>query len=92
MNPGNYNGDGTIRKGRKTWIKSKRYRKLQARHDEASRKAAENRRYAINENVKHLRSLGDVFITEPKNTKKLQKRAGEKGKTEVSEKTGRGQA
>lgn len=29
MNPGNYNLDGTIRKGRKVWINSNRYRKLQ---------------------------------------------------------------
>ena len=88
-NPGNYREDGTIRKGKKTWLKSKRYRKLQARHAEAARKAAENRRCAINEDVNHLRSLGDVFITEPKNAKKLQKRAGKKGKAEVSKKTGR---
>ena len=34
MNPNNYNDDGTIRKGKKTWIKSKRYQKLQLSYRE----------------------------------------------------------
>lgn len=46
-NPGNYNPDGTIRKGKKIWIKSNRYRKLQKRHQELCRIAAENRKFAI---------------------------------------------
>ena len=36
---------------------------------------AKNRSVAIREQVNHLRSLGDCFITEPPNVKKLQKRA-----------------
>lgn len=74
MNPENYNSDGTIKKGKKTWKKSNRYRKLQAKHRDLCRKNAINRYLAINEDVNHIRSLGDVFITEPKNAKKLQKR------------------
>ena len=36
-----------------------------------------NRQLAINEDTNHLRSLGDTFITEPKNASKLMKRAKE---------------
>ena len=36
-----------------------------------------NRQLAINEDVNHLRSLGDTFVTEPKNASKLMKRAKE---------------
>ena len=36
-----------------------------------------NRQLAIYEDANHLRSLGDVFITEPKNASKLMKKAKE---------------
>ena len=75
MNPNNYNENGTVKKGHKRWIFSKRYQKLRQRHQELCRIAAENRALAIREQVNHLRSLGDCFITEPPNAKKLQKRA-----------------
>ena len=75
MNPNNYNENGTIKKGHKQWIFSKRYQKLRKRHQELCRIAAENRALAIREQVNHLRTLGDCFITEPPNAKKLQKRA-----------------
>lgn len=74
-NPQNYNEDGTIKKGRKTWKYSKHYKKLRARHFELCRINAINRQLAINEDVNHLRSLGNVFITEPKNASKLMKRS-----------------
>ena len=74
-NPQNYNDDGTINKGRKSWKYSKHYKKLKAKHQELCRINAINRQLAINEDANHLRSLGDVFITEPKNASKLMKRA-----------------
>ena len=77
-NPDNYKEDGTIRKGKKTWSYSKRYRKLRERHQELCRINAENRKLACREMANHLRCLGDTFITEPKNAKKLQKRADPK--------------
>ena len=83
MNPENYREDGTIRKGKKTWKKSRRYRKLQKQYRNLSRIAAENRHFAINEDVNHIRELGNVFVTEPGNAKKMQKRAK---KTERQEK------
>ena len=75
MNPNHYNENGTVKKGHKQWNFSKRYQKLKQRHQELCRIAAENRALAIREQVNHLRSLGDCFITEPPNVKKLQKRA-----------------
>lgn len=74
VNPDNYNEDGTIRKGKKTWKKSNRYKKLRSQYKNICRIAAENRHFAINEEVNHIRTLGDVFVTEPRNAKKLQKR------------------
>lgn len=76
-NPQNYNIDGTIKKGSKTWKYSNHYKKLKAKHSELCRINAINRQLAINEDANHLRSLGDVFITEPKNASKLMKRAKE---------------
>ena len=75
MNPDNYNAEGTIKKGRKKWVKSNRYKKLQKRHADLCRKNADNRRYAINEDVNHIRSLGDELVAEAPNFKALQKRA-----------------
>ena len=74
-NPGNYNEDGTVRKGKKVWRYSNRYWKLKARHTELCRRNAVNRHLSINEDVNHLRNLGDVVVTEGKNAKKLMKKA-----------------
>ena len=76
-NPQNYNDDGTIKKGRKTWKYSNHYKKLKSKHAELCRINAVNRQLAINEDANHLRSLGDIFVTEPKNAGKLMKRAKE---------------
>ena len=76
-NPQNYNEDGTIKKSRKTWKYSNRYRKLKTKHQELCRINAINRQLAINEEANHLRSLGDIFVTEPQNASKLMKRAKE---------------
>lgn len=73
-NPQNYNDDGTVKKGKKTWNYSNHYKKLKAKHAELCRINAINRHLAINEDANHLRSIGDVFITEPKNAAKLMKR------------------
>lgn len=70
----NYNSDGTIKKGYKVWNYSNRYKKLKAKHKELCRINAINRHLAINEDVNHIRSLGNMFVTESKNAKKLQKR------------------
>ena len=74
-NPQNYNSDGTVKKGRKIWHYSNKYKRLKAKHTELCRINAANRHLAINEDVNHIRSLGDMFVTEPKNAKKLQRGA-----------------
>lgn len=74
-NPDNYNADGTVKKGRKIWTYSNKYKKLKARHTELCRINALNRHLAINEDVNHIRGLGDIFVTETKNARRLQKRA-----------------
>lgn len=53
----------------------KQYLKLRERHAELSRKNADSRKFAICEQVNHLRHLGDILVTEPSNAKKLQKKA-----------------
>ena len=68
-NPQNYNPDGTIKKGKKTWKYSDRYKKLKAKHAELCRINAVNKQIAINEDANYLRSLGDTFVTEPKNAR-----------------------
>ena len=77
MNPDNYNEDGTIKKGKKEWVKSNRYKNKQLKLKELHRKASESRKYAINEDVNYLRSLGDIFIIEKMNIKGLQKKSKE---------------
>ena len=76
-NPQNYNDDGTIKKGRKHWEYSKHYKKLKAKHSELCRINAVNRQLAISEDANRLRSLGDTFVTEPKNASKLMRRTKE---------------
>lgn len=82
-NPDNYDEKGKIKKGKKTWTYSNRYKKLRDKHKDLCRKNAINRQLAINEDANHLRELGDLFVTEPKNASKLMKRAK---KTEKNEK------
>ncbi|MDO4468013.1 MAG: hypothetical protein Q4C49_13580 [Bacillota bacterium] len=74
-NPQNYNEDGTIRKGRKKWYRSRHYKKLLYKLREMKRKNSINRHLAINEQVNKLRTLGNIVITESKNASKLAKRA-----------------
>ena len=76
-NPQNFNEDGTVKRGRKTWKYSNHYKKLKTKHSELCRINAVNRQLAINEDANHLRSLGDTLVTEPKNASKLMKRAKE---------------
>lgn len=85
MNPDNYNPDGTVKKGMKTWIRSKRYMKLWGKLKELSRIAAENRHYAINEDVNHLRELGDELITESENADKVRRKAKSQTKEELAD-------
>ena len=86
MNPDNFNDDGTMRKGKKAWKLSKNYMEDRRRLSELQRRNSINRHLAIREDVNHLRSLGDVLITEPKNAKRLMAKAKE---TSGNERTGK---
>ncbi|WP_129729771.1 hypothetical protein [Ectobacillus funiculus] len=85
MNPQYFDEKGRITKGKKVWDFSKRYLKSQKELRDLHRKAAESRKYAHNEEVNRLRSMGDEFIIEQMSIKALQKKAKE---VTVNEKTG----
>lgn len=86
MNPQNYDKNGTIKKGKKAWVYSKRYQKARARLKELHRKAAESRKYAHNEEVNRMRTMGNELIIENMNIKGLQKKAKE---VTINQKTGK---
>lgn len=86
MNPQNFNDDGTVKKRCGKWTFSKNYVENRKKLSSLHRKNSINRHLAIREDVNHMRSLGDVFITEAKNAKKLMLRSKE---TTVNEKTWR---
>ena len=86
MNSSNFNDNGTIKKGKKTWVFSNRYRKLRSRLRELHRKQADIRKTSHRTLANSLLSIGDTFYTETMNFKGLQKR---KRETEVSDKTGK---
>ena len=84
-NPERYEKDGTYKKGsRGKWKNSKHYRMMQYKLHELERRNADSRKFAAQQDVNKLRSMGDVCIIEPPNAKKLQKRAE---KTTREEKT-----
>ena len=86
MNPQNFNEDGTVRKGFMKWAFSKNYIRERKKLHDLQRKNSINRHLAIREDVNNIRSLGDVFITEPGNAKKLMLKAK---KATANEKTGK---
>ena len=86
MNPMYYHDDGTIKKGKKVWNDSKRYKRLKAMLKELHRKQAISRKLSHNQLTNQLLSFGDEHYWEDMNIHALQKRAK---KTEISEKTGK---
>lgn len=85
-NPDNYNSDGTIKKGKKIWIRSKNYEKLLLKRRDLYRKQSILREQSHNKLANKILRLGNEFRIEKVNYKGLQKRAKE---TKVSEKTGK---
>lgn len=77
VNPGNYNPDGTIKKGRKYWAYSKNYRLLQQRKRSLERKQASGLRCHHERLANEILSLGDEVYTEDMNYKGLQRRSKE---------------
>jgi hypothetical protein len=85
-NPDNYNEDGTIKKGKKTWTFSPRYIKDRTRLSELKRKEALSRKLAHRTLAKKIVSYGDRFVVEEMNFSGLARRSKE---TKVNETTGR---
>jgi hypothetical protein len=63
-NPGNYNADGTMKCGAKSWKKSNRYQRLQARLAETERKLSATRKRDHGALANRILSLGNVIQTE----------------------------
>ena len=77
MNPGNYNPDGTVKRGHKRWRYSKNCRALQRRKRSLERKQAAGLRCHHERLANVILSLGDDVFTEGMNYRGLQRRAKE---------------
>lgn len=88
-NPENYNEDGTIKAGKKTWKYSPRYKRDLKNLSELKRKEGLSRNLAHRTLAKKIVSYGDRFVVEEMNFMSLSKRAKE---TKVNEKTGKFQS
>lgn len=83
-NPQNYNEDGTIVRGKKTWTYSKKYYQTKNKLRKIKTKQAERRTLAHKTLANEIVGLGDRFVVEQMSFAGLQKRAKE---TKVNEKT-----
>ena len=83
-NPQNYNEDGTIVRGKKTWAYSKKYYQTKNKLRKLKTKQAETRTLSHKTLANEIVGLGDRFVVEQMSFTGLQKRAKE---TKVNEKT-----
>jgi len=73
VNPGNYNADGTVRKGRKTWVKSRSYQKVQESYADTCRREAAQRK-SIHGNLAYdVLALGREVLCEKDSIKGWQR-------------------
>jgi hypothetical protein len=86
MNPENFDEKGRIKKGKKVWKYSHRYRKCKNQLKELYRKQSLYRKLSHQYEANRILTLGNTFFIEEMNFKALQKRSK---KTEISEKTGK---
>ena len=75
-NPDNYNANGTIKKGRKAWRNSTRYKKLRARKAELERKLAAHRKSLHGKLANEVIRRGCTIRTEKVSYKSWQKNFG----------------
>jgi len=75
-NPDNYNVDGTVKRGSRTWRRSNRYKKRQARIAECQRTLAATRKKQHGELCNKVLSLGNRVKTEKLSYTSLQKNFG----------------
>jgi hypothetical protein len=85
-NPDNYNKDGTIRKGKKAWAFSNRYKKLKDKRNSLHRRLSVLRKLSHQRMANEFLIMGDVFYVENMSFYGLQKRSK---KTEKNVKTGK---
>ncbi len=78
MNPGNYNGDGTIKKGYLNWVVSNRYKKYRAELNEIYRKQQERKKLMQEIIVNEILEMGNEFICNDMSFKFLQQKMGTK--------------
>ena len=75
-NPDNYNRNGTAKKGRRSWVKSKRYLDLQRQIAEVERQLAATRKKGHGELANKILGLGNLIQTETLSYKAFQKMYG----------------
>ncbi len=75
-NPGNYNPDGTVKKGSRRWIKTEHYRKLQSAVAEQKRAQAEHRASLHGNLCNRILAIGVEINTEKIGYKAWQKMFG----------------
>lgn len=76
-NPECYNEDGTIRKGRKQWRRSRGYERVQAAYHDLCRTNRVNREYAVREDVNRLREHASEIVSEKQSVESWKRRAKE---------------
>jgi hypothetical protein len=74
-NPNNYNEDGTIKKGKKTWIYSNNYKRLRHKLKKIHRKLRINRSIEHEKRANFIVSLGTDIRVETLNIQSWQKKA-----------------
>lgn len=80
-NPANYNEDGTIKRGPKTWVDSKRYLETKNKLADLKRRQAETRKLAHKTLANKIAAMGDKFIIRHVNYDQLAQRSS---KTELT--------
>jgi hypothetical protein len=75
-NPENYAEDGTIRRGKKRWVKSSRYRALQSRRANKERKLAAERKRSHGEQTSRVLLSGTSLTLEKVSYRAFQKSFG----------------
>lgn len=75
MNPNNYKEDGSVKKGKKTWKKSKTYQAVQNRLKSLRRQKAARLKQWQEAEVNKITAMGNKVFVETMDFKALQKRA-----------------
>ena len=85
-NPNNYNKDGTLKRGKRTWVELNHYKKNKQKLKEMQRKSAAKRYQSHNILANEIILLGSKIYVENMNFKGLQKRSK---KTTINKKNGK---